>query len=308
MTQRCRQLLWLLGGCAVLLLTGCRVQEQHQQADVGRLDRYADFKSAHIPARDVWVWLPEGYDRQTAYAVLYMHDGQMLFDERCSWNGQSWNVDHVADSMQRIGSCRPFLVVGVDNHPTDRLTEYMPEKAVDRVPVGNPLRGRIARERFIADDYLRFLVEELKPFIDQHYATLPDAANTVVMGSSMGGLISLYALCEYPEIFGAAGCLSTHTPVAIDDIPNEAPVWSQAFREYLTAHLPTDGVHRVYMDYGDQTLDAAYAPYQQQVDSLFAAQGWDGEHFVSRFFAGDAHDERSWQSRLHIPLAWLLNQ
>lgn len=293
---------------AALLLGACKStpKQPHQQADAGSLTYYENFTSQHFPQRNVLVWLPDGYTPDERYAVLYMHDAQMLFDETSSWNKQTWNVDSVAMAVQRDGRCRPFIVVGIENHPTDRLTEYMPQRILDYLPADNKLLAQYGREKFIADGYLKFLVEELKPFIDSHYATLTDPANTVVMGSSMGGLISLYALAEYPEVFGAAGCLSTHTPVAIGAMESESPIWSKAFRDYLNDHLPAAEGHRVYMDYGDQTLDAAYAPYQRQVDSLFAAKGWSPEEVQTRFFAGHAHDENSWESRLHIPFEWLL--
>lgn len=297
----------LILGLFALLTTACKptVKEQ-QQADAGTLTYYEHFESKYFPTRNVLVWLPEGYTEEERYAVLYMHDAQMLFDATTSWNKQTWNVDSVATAVQRDGRCRPFIVVGIENHPTNRLTEYMPQRILDYLPADNALLAQYGRENFIADGYLKFLVEELKPFIDRRYATLSDPANTVVMGSSMGGLISLYALSEYPEVFGAAGCLSTHTPVAIGAMETESPIWSKAFRDYLNDHLPAAEGHRVYMDYGDQTLDAAYAPYQRQVDSLFAAKGWSLEQVQTHFFAGHAHDENSWESRLHIPLEWLL--
>lgn len=296
----------LMALCGAVMCGCAGPKAGQQQADAGRLEIYEDFATELIPVRDVLVWLPEEYDPTQKYAVLYMHDGQMLFDETTSWNKKSWNVDAVAQRLQREGLCRPFIVVGVDNHPTDRLTEYTPQRMLDYLPADNELLGTFEREQFLADRYLRFLTEELKPFIDSRYSTLTDCENTVVMGSSMGGLISLYALCEYPEIFGAAGCLSTHTPTAIGNIEHEAPTWSKAFRDYLTDYLPEVNSRLIYMDYGDQTIDAGYAPYQQQVDSLFAAKGWCEPHFTTRFFAGAAHDETSWQERLHIPLQLLL--
>lgn len=291
-----------------LLLCSCAPtpKQPQQQVDFGRLEIHEHFPSKHFPSRNVLVWLPEDYNPSERYAVLYMHDAQMLFDATTSWNKQTWNVDSVATAVQRDGRCRPFIVVGIENHPTDRLTEYMPQRALDYLPAENPLLQKFDRAAFLADGYLKFLVEELKPFIDSTYATHTDRAHTAVMGSSMGGLISLYALAEYPEVFGGAGCLSTHTPVAIDNIRAEAPAWSKAFRDYLNDALPAVGAHRVYMDYGDQTLDAAYGPYQQQVDSLFAARGWGEEHFRTLFFAGHAHDEISWQKRLNVPMEWLL--
>lgn len=278
-----------------------------QKANPGTIDLYENFESEYFPARNVLVWLPENYSPDTRYAVLYMHDAQMIYDETTSWNKQTWNIDSVASATQNDGRCRPFIVVGVENNDATRLVDYMPEKVVDYLPEGNGLLEKLGRDNLAADNYLRFLVEELKPFIDSKYSTLTDADNTVVMGSSMGGLISLYALTEYPTIFGGAGCLSTHTPVAVDDVEVEAPIWSKAFRDYLTENLPAVGANKVYMDYGDQTLDANYAPFQQQVDALFASLGWGEENFKSLFFEGHAHDEVSWQKRLDIPVTWLLN-
>lgn len=230
----------------------------------------------------------------------------MLFDEETSWNGQSWNVDAVAQRLQDEGKCRPFIVVGIDNHPTNRLTEYTPAKMLNYLDLNDKLLNKFDRAEFIADDYLSFIVEELKPFVDSHYSTLGDSANTVVMGSSMGGLISLYALSEYPDIFGSAACLSTHTPAAIGDFESAAEPWSKAFRDYLAENLPEANTRTVYMDYGDGTLDANYSPFQTQVDALFEAKGWTKPHYVTLLFPGHNHDETSWQKRLHIPLELLL--
>lgn len=303
----------LIMGIISLIITSCAHNNTNndnivtQQVHPGEINIYENFNSEYFPSRNVLVWLPENYNTDTKYAVLYMHDAQMIFDETTSWNKQTWNIDSVASVTQNDGRCRPFIVVGIENHPNDRLTEYMPEKILEYLPEDNNLLNKTGREKFIADDYLQFIVKELKPFIDNKYSTHTDAENTVIMGSSMGGLISLYALTEYPDVFGSAACLSTHTPVAYDDVYNEAPIWSKAFRDYLAEKLPGATNNKVYMDYGDKTIDEAYAPFQQQIDSLFSSLGWDETNYKSLFFAGHAHDEISWQKRLDIPLAWLLN-
>lgn len=294
---------------ALLLLAACssapQTPQSPQQVDRGRIDYYPAFASEHFAARDVLVWLPEDYSPEQRYGVLYMHDAQMLFDKTTSWNGQSWNIDSVAQALIDQGRVAPFLVVGINNDDATRLYDYVPRRVLDFVPENDPLLQQCDKEKFVSDAYLRFLVEELKPFIDSHYPTRPEAAHTAIGGSSAGGLISLYAIAEYPTIFGAAACLSTHTPMALDKIDEEAPAWSKALRDYLDAQLPEAGMVKIYMDCGDQTLDALYPPYQQQVDSLFEARGWDAAHYLSRFYAGHAHDERSWESRLHIPLEWI---
>jgi predicted alpha/beta superfamily hydrolase len=147
-----------------------------------------------------------------------------------------------------------------------------------------------------ADAYLRFLVDELKPFVDATYRTLPGRDDTFVMGSSMGGLISLYALCEYPQVYGGAGCLSTHWPAG-DGI----------VIDYLAETLPPPGHHKIYFDYGTETLDAQYEPYQRRADQVMRAAGYtEGVEWMTRRFDGAAHDEAAWQARVHVPLEFLL--
>jgi enterochelin esterase-like enzyme len=116
------------------------------------------------------------------------------------------------------------------------------------------------------------------------------------MGSSMGGLISLYALCEVPQMFGAAACLSTHW------VAGEGVVI-----DYLRRALPPPGTHRVYFDYGTETLDAEYEVWQVQADQIMRAAGYtEGEDWVTRKFVGAEHSERAWRERLHLPLRFLL--
>ncbi len=149
----------------------------------------------------------------------------------------------------------------------------------------------------ISDAYLKFLVKELKPFNDQNYRTLPDQAHTLMMGSSMGGLISLYALEQFPHIFGAADCLSTHWPIG-DDI----------LVEYLGGHLPAPGSHRLYFDYGTATLDAEYEPYQNRLDAWMQRAGFQlGKDWITQKFEGAEHNEAAWRARVHIPLKFLLS-
>ncbi|MDW8466083.1 MAG: alpha/beta hydrolase-fold protein [Chloroherpetonaceae bacterium] len=149
-----------------------------------------------------------------------------------------------------------------------------------------------------SDNYLRFLVEELKPFIDSTYRTRPEQSHTFIMGSSMGGLISLYAICEYPHIFGGAACLSTHFPAA-----------DGAVIEYMKSHLPDPATHKIYFDYGTETLDAQYEPYQQRADAVMRQRGFiEGKNWITRKFPGDEHSERAWRKRVHIPLLFLLGK
>ncbi|HRY16426.1 MAG TPA: alpha/beta hydrolase-fold protein, partial [Candidatus Competibacteraceae bacterium] len=190
------------------------------------------------------------------------------------------------------------IIVGVWNSPL-RLQEYMPQKPLTTSGAQHILSQFVeqAGGAPLSDGYLRFLAEELKPFIDAHYPTLPDAAHTLVMGSSMGGLISLYALIEYPEVFGGAGCLSTHWP------RGEA-----ALVDALGAALPLPGQHRLYFDYGTETLDADYEPWQRRMDEWLRNAGYqEGQDWLTRKFPGAEHSERAWRVRVDLPLRFLLH-
>jgi predicted alpha/beta superfamily hydrolase len=116
------------------------------------------------------------------------------------------------------------------------------------------------------------------------------------MGSSMGGLISLYAICEYPEVFGGAACLSTAWTVAGGITARE-----------LEKALPDPKTHRIYFDFGTETTDGKYEPLQQQVDSQMKAAGYtEGTNWITKSFPGEPHSERAWRKRVDIPLQFLL--
>jgi predicted alpha/beta superfamily hydrolase len=262
------------------------------------LDTYPAFTSRFVAARNVNVHLPACYRENPTQrcAVLYMHDGQNLFDPATSFIGVDWAVHTALEQLLAAGRIRPTIIVGIWNTP-QRLPEYMPAKPCALIT--NPThRAELARKYGAprSDEYLRFIVTELKPFIDARYRTLPDRANTFIMGSSMGGLISLYAVCEYPAVFGGAGCLSTHWPAG-DGI----------VREYLRGALPDPATHKLYFDHGTEALDATYAEFQLAVDKTMRAAGYaDGTNWLTRRFPGAEHSERAWRRRVHIPLEFLL--
>ena len=165
-------------------------------------------------------------------------------------------------------------------------------------------RGKIDTEfNPISDNYLRFIVEELKPYIDRTYATYTDQKHTFISGSSMGGLISLYAICEYPSVFGGAACLSTHWTGIYQNNDNPIP---DAIISYLKKNLPNPKNHKIYFDYGDKTLDSLYRRWQEKVDVVMKAKGFSTKNWKTQFFAGKDHSEQSWRERFLIPLEFLL--
>lgn len=274
-------------------------------AQRGTLERFPQFESRFVPSRDVVVWLPSGYRTGDSCAVLYMHDGQMLFDATTTWNRQEWRVDEVMDSLMQAGRIGRCIVVGIYN-TQDRLTEYFPAKAAQCVPESDRREAHL--ERLTADAYLRFIVEELKPFIDSRYKPLTTSDHTFMMGSSMGGLISLYALCEYPQVFGGVACLSSHLSMAHLPDGFSGGAWATGFRDYVARHLPEANSRLIYMDHGTRDFDADYGAYQTKLDSAVAARGWNSDHYVSRTFEGHGHKEIYWAMRLDKPLLFLLGK
>ena len=311
MSKRKRRRIYWIVGVVWLLVAGmlfwCMRPPKNRVPTVthGSLERFPQFTSQFIQPRDVVIWLPDGYKAGDSCDVLYMHDGNMLFDASTTWNGQEWRVDEVMDSLIQAGAIRPCIVVGIYN-TDDRLTEYFPAKSWQFIPEHE--REGADLKRLTGDAYLRFIVEELKPFVDEKYKPLTSRENTFMMGSSMGGLISLYALCEYPQFFGGVACLSSHLSMAHlpDNFDGEA--WATAFREYVNARLPEAGSSKLYMDHGTEDFDADYDIYQKQMDSVIMGKGWDQAHYMTRVYQGHRHRETSWAERLDQPLLFLLGK
>lgn len=287
---------------------------QEVKVTSGKLQRIANFQSKLIDARNIDIWLPDGYSNKEKYAVLYMNDGQALYDAESTWNKQAWEVDEVAGKLIAESKTQKFIVVGIWNNGAKRHPEYFPQKPYesltqiqkDTITAQLQKAGR-TKELFkpYSDLYLKFLVTELKPYIDQNFSTKPDKKNTFIAGSSMGGLISMYAICEYPKIFGGAACLSTHWPGTFSANNNPTP---EAFINYLKVNLPSPEDHKIYFDYGDQTLDAMYKPFQEKVDVVMKAKGYTNKNWETKFFPGENHSEEAWAKRLDLPLVFLLGK
>ena len=266
---------------------------------VGDVHRHAYMPSQFIEPRHVDVWVSPGFgtDAATRHPVIYMQDGQNLFDPALANTGVDWGVAEAITRLHTEQQLPAPIVVGVWC-TAQRRREYMPQKPLE-MPTARALSVRFAREYEgppSSDAYLRFLVEELKPFIDASYPTLPDQPSTFIMGSSMGGLLSLYALIEYPHTFGGAGCLSTHWPIG-----------GSLLVDALGAALPPPATHKLYFDFGTATLDADYEPYQRRMDSWMAAAGYTlGQNWLTEKFAGAEHTESAWRARVHISLQFLL--
>ncbi|HVG43180.1 MAG TPA: alpha/beta hydrolase-fold protein [Longimicrobium sp.] len=225
-------------------------------------------------ARRVWIYLPPGYASSgRRYPVLYMHDGQNVFDAATSGFGE-WGVDETLDSLHARGG-PDAIVVAVDHGGRRRMDEYSPWR--------NARHGGGD-----GDPYVDFLARTLKPYVDRHYRTLPDARHTGVAGSSMGGLISLYAGLKYPQVFGRVGVFSPalwFAPPLFAYARRARPAPGQRFWFVTGAH--EGDTPEVYV--ADQrrmidTLAAAGFRVGVQVDSTIRADGTHAEWFWRREF------------------------
>lgn len=273
----------------------------------GTLNCILSFPSEYVQARRVDIWLPDNYNPRSEYAVVYMHDGQNLFNPAVGFHGMIWAIDQALQPLIDQQKVRPAIVVGIWNTPL-RYQEYLPAPAFHLL--SETLRNMLREEHNnpalhpMSENYLKFIVSELKPFIDSQYPTLSDAENTFIMGSSMGGLISSYAIASYPEVFGGAGCVSTHWPLSLH--LNET-AYSQAYINWLSEHLPQPGHHRIYFDYGTETIDAFYEQHQLEMDQKMKEIGYsEGKNWLTLKDDGAPHSESAWKNRVHIPLEFLL--
>ena len=267
-----------------------------------------ELASDFIPARPLDIWLPSSYDGTQKHNVLYMYDAQMLFDATTTWNGQEWRVDEILDSLIIDDVITPTIVVALYNGGQRRNFEYFPQKPAAHLQAAfsdsvlSEISKRYGSDSTFSvnsDNYLRYMVEEVKSFVDGHFTVHTSAASTAIMGSSMGGLMSMYAVGEYPSIFGAALCMSTHWPGGF--APNEEI--PAVFNAYVKQNIIPERVSKIYFDYGTETLDAMYEPFQDNVNVVLEENGFvPGENWTTQKFPGAAHDEKSWAKRLHVPL------
>jgi predicted alpha/beta superfamily hydrolase len=247
-----------------------------------------------IADRVVHVWVPPDLvDASDGRPVIYACDGQNLFGRGQSLSGQSWQLD---EALRRLGRADVQLpiVVGVE-HPPKRRAEYLHPQALAQLPA--------LREIFVsangepqADLAIDRLADQIKPVIDARFPTLTDAANTFVMGSSMGGLFSMFAISRRPEVFSAAAALSLHWQIV-----------GRPLVDILADGLPDASTHRIYVDHGTLTLDARYLDKQPIFDELARGRGYtDGTNYLSIEYPRTQHTESAWAARVVVPLVFLL--
>jgi predicted alpha/beta superfamily hydrolase len=241
------------------------------------LHKYEKFHSRFLRnQRDLIVYRPPRYhdQPQRRFPVLYMHDGQNLFDGATSFiPGVDWHVGHTADDFILTGAVQPLIIVGIYNIGKSRIHEYTPTKA-----------PRLGGGR--ADRYAKFLMQEVMPFIQREYRVLADARVTGIGGSSLGGLLSLYLGLKHPQIFGRIAALSPSV------------WWNQRVLHRLTAAATVEPRPRVWLDIGTQEGPRTVQDVEQYRDILLQ-KGWQlGKDLSYQRVEGAEHNEAAWAQRV----------
>jgi predicted alpha/beta superfamily hydrolase len=254
--------------------------------DQQRIRLHPRFASRYLSTpRDIVVYLPPGYDAGGApCSVLYLQDGQNLFDPRTAFGGQDWRVDVTADDLILRGAIEPLIVVGIYNAGVRRISEYTPTKDARRRKGGK------------GDRYARMITQELKPFIDREYRTRTSAAHTGVGGSSLGGLVSLETGLLYPRIFGRLAILSPS-------------VWwdNRSILEMVRAYK-SETRARIWLDSGTDEGDAPDAGLAdlRMLCRALTEKGWrEGVDLCCTVVPGAAHNEGAWAARFGDVLQYL---
>jgi predicted alpha/beta superfamily hydrolase len=233
--------------------------------------------------RTLRVYLPPGYaDTSRRFPVLYMHDGQNLFDDATSYAGE-WGVDEALDALAKSHGLE-VLVVGIDNGQEQRMSEL------------NPWPGLMFRLRFgpaEGEEYMDFVVKVVKPWIDAHYRTLPDRANTAIMGSSMGGLIADYAIHRYPQVFSKAGIFSPSYWVSDDayEFAGERP-------------LPRDA--RVVLLSGGKEGEDTVEDLNRMT-TVLRGNGLGSDRLSVKVPPDGEHNETFWRREFPAAVTWLFD-
>lgn len=255
----------------------------------GEFRTHRNFHSRYLASdRDVLVYLPPGYDadKRKRYPVLYLHDGQNLFDGATSFiKGAEWGVDETAQRLITDGAIEPLIIVGIYNTGKDRVDEYTPT-----ADARHKMGGK-------ADLYGRMLVEELKPFIDSEYRTRRDAKHTGLGGSSLGGLVSLYLALKYPQTFGRVV------------VASPSVWWDNKMILREVEALKKRPRVRIWLDMGTKEGGKEAGDHTQNARALRDAlvrKGWKEGSDLKYFEAeGAEHNERAWAARVEPMLRFL---
>ena len=265
------------------------VPDMAEHTLTGNIHRHSRFESRLLRTRrDILVYLPRGYRRQrrARHPVLYMQDGQNVFDAATSFAGVEWGADETAQRLIRKNLIEPLIIVAADNTGDNRIHEYAPTRGVFQ-----EAGARKKRSRGLGRQYGRFLIEELKPFIDKTYRTRPEAEFTGLVGSSLGGLLTMALGLWFPNVFTRLGVLSP------------AIWWDDQIIVRMVEQLPNKLPLKIWLDTG--THEDGWERTRTLRDAL-VEKGWklyDDLQYLE--VEGGEHTEGAWATRMDPLLRFL---
>lgn len=244
----------------------------------GKVVYHRNLKADSLKARDLVVWLPPGYEQGSKrYTVLYMHDGQNVFDPATSSFGVDWRIDEIADSLIRSKQMEPAIIVGINNTP-DRMEEYVQGDK--------------------GSAYMEFVVHSVKPLIDREYRTKPGAKHTLTGGSSAGGIMAFMLAWEYPQVFSKAICMSPAFKIMHIDYVKEVQAYSGKKKKL-----------RFYIDNGGIDLEARLQPGIDEMLEALQQKGYrNGKDYTWVLDKNALHNEAAWAKRMPGALLFMLGK
>lgn len=278
------------------------------QEDVGRIETLAPFGPDKGSAMRIRLFLPPGYGAaKRLHQTLYLLDGQYAFS--ADSNGINFAADRRVTRLMSANTIRPTVVIAIDNLEDDRFVQYMPQKIYDRADQGvretvERDLARVGANRLISGEFIRFLEDRLKPYIDAHYHTSSDRLDTAIFGASMAGVMSGAIFVEAQRSFGRGACMSPNWPIYnkhMIDHEGLPMLWSKYFSQ-----LGAPDGRRLWLDHGTEMMDAGMRPHQAAIAGSLADLGWRrGCNLQTRIYeAGHAFAETAVQ--MDEVLAWLL--
>ena len=271
-----------------LLSLGLVLQTQRVASLTGVIEKLAGFESKTLQnRRNISVYLPPKYavEKYRRYPVLYMHDGQNVFDGSTSYiPNQEWRADEAAEGLINAGLIEPIIIVGIDNGQAARADEFLPWK----IKMGNNEMGGMA------DLYGKMITDEIMPMVNAKYRTNTGPANTGLLGSSFGGVITSYLGISRPDVFGKLGIVSPS-------------VWVNE-RQLLKTVKPVKNRQRIWIDMGTKEGTGGVADARALFDSYKAA-GWREGKDITLVIDGNAeHNELAWSRRMMSILTYLFGK
>lgn len=279
---------------------------------------HLEFHSDIIGKRKVEIYSPNNFIIDNKTIFIFAQDGQTMFDSSKTWNSQEWGIDEIF-SIRETNKNIILIAVHSANISGDgfydntmRYAEYFPKQSLEYFDNNIKTfiyKKFIDRKKF---DYLSFIVNELKPFIENKYNVNLDKSNTGILGASMGALFSLNALIEYPDIFGFAGCFSVHwigiKPIDYFLLPFRMKVTEdkdlvKGLIKYIDSNIDNLDDHKLYFDFGTESLDQYYSQPQKKIDKIFKD---NKKTFKTLKFDGHSHEEKYWSLRFESALDFLI--